>query len=280
MATSIPSPTAAPAAPATPEPVEILEEGGIHYFKQGNVRFPVDQKSVVVSVQTLDKLNRTTWMNLAQVNHFPINPFNETLLKPLLIGVIQLEWYKKFSPQAKNSAGVPLVELCNANQAKRLEKYREELAMVGKEKETVKKARKEKAAKEGKVAAPRKAQHYAIAVDAKLDGYKGQLLLILQAMVDLNKPATAVEIAERIKDQLVTKQPPERVVGYYMNVEQKSGLVVAVSEDQVEKETERLKAMNKAFSAGLKAQRQEAKEKNSAVAKVREKAKKGAKDAA
>ena len=245
---------------AGPEPIEIIEDGGIHYFKQGNLKFPLDATSDVKAVQVLDKLNRGTWMALANLNHFPVNPFNEVLIKPLLIGVIQINWRKRFDNNLEK------LQVLEENQARRVEKYKAEIQKakeVGPAKE--KKGRERAPSLVGKV---RKSQLYAIAKGAKLGQPVGkQLFIILQAMVDLGKPASSQDIAEKIRGVLVTNQDPVRVVGYYMNQEQKSGLIVALDVAEAAAETKRLETMQAEFRQGLAAQGKEQKEKTKAQTK-------------
>jgi hypothetical protein len=55
-----------------------------------------------------------------------------------------------------------------------------------------------------------------------------QQLLIRDAMKKLG-PATATEIADQIKDQLKTKQEPQRVVSFYLAAWKKRGFVKMVA---------------------------------------------------
>jgi hypothetical protein len=269
-----PAETPKPSVPV--EPITFCEEAGIWYFKQGNVKFPIDGDTnknvgVIKSVAVLDKLNRGTWLSLASLNHLPCNPFNETLLKPSLIGVIQNSWYRHFDPSLK---GLPELE---AKQVARVEKYKAEIQQV-KDYQTdpAKKPKKPKA--EGTAKAPRAAQLYALATGAKLEGIKGQRLVIFQVMVDLNRPATAADITEKAAAHLKTGQGPDRVVAYYMNQEQKSGLIVTVTPEQAEVEAKRLQAMQAEFSKGLQAQETEKAEKKAKGTEARVNKNKDAKE--
>jgi hypothetical protein len=59
---------------------------------------------------------------------------------------------------------------------------------------------------------------------------RGQAALVLAAMETAPAPQTIAEITADIKDSLITRQDPERVVAYYVTIFKKSGLVKAVAE--------------------------------------------------
>ena len=213
------------------ETIKIDKDQGIFYFQQGNVRFPVDsdrETGMVKSCQVLDKLNRGTWLALGQLNGFTIKPFNEVMLKPLLIGVVQLAWFRRFRSDD------PLLEKLESNQAARVAKYAEDLAKVKEQPEKKAKAPGSTPSK------PRQAQVYAIVAGADVASHKGQLRLIIDAMLELKRPVAVVDVVAKISGQLKTRQPAKRVVGYYFSQGQKDGLFCVVAAEDVAKETERL----------------------------------------
>jgi hypothetical protein len=223
-----------------PEPIEIKEDQGIFYFHQGNVRFPMDPDrsvGVVKSVQVLDKLNRGTWLALAQLNHLSVNPFNEDMLKPLLMGIVQLAWHRRFK------AGDKTIEKLEQNQAQRVAKYNQDIQTIKDKPEKAPKAPKDPNAPKS----ARVSQEYCTIKGAELSKYGGQLRLILDAMRELAKPVAVSEVVAKIKDQLKTKQPPERVVGYYFSEGQKLGIIRVVPITEVADETARLEGEKKNY---------------------------------
>lgn len=211
------------------EPVKIEEDSGLFYFSQGNVRFPVDpdrDSGMVKSVAVLDKLNRGTWLALAQLSGFPINPFNEVMLKPLLMGVVQLAWFHRFRMNDKS------IEKLQSNQDARVAKYVEDLKNFKDNPEKEKKPRA--AGSKG----PRQAQLYTIVEGAETTKQGGQLRLILDAMLELKVPVSVLDVVAKIQGQLKTKQPAERVVGYYFSQGQTTGLFKVVNGIAAEKPAE------------------------------------------
>ncbi len=193
------------------EPIQIIEKGGLFYFHQGDVEFEIYKESVTRTVGQLDRMNHQVWQQLATVNGLPVYPFDETRLKPLLMRIVQLAWVERWD------SGAAYLQKMKDRQTAAIEQYNAWIIQA-KEEET-----KPKATKEGKVR--QGSRQYALAPDLDPTKYKGQFRLIVNAMAELGH-ATAAEIAQKISPQLQTKQPAERVVGYYMNQGQKNGTIV------------------------------------------------------
>jgi len=93
---------------------------------------------------------------------------------------------------------------------------------------TKKKATKKRAAKKAAPRQERQTTKYELAGELPENIKSSQQLLIRDAMRKLG-PATATEIAEQIKDKLKTKQPPQRVVTFYLAEWKKKGFVKTAS---------------------------------------------------
>jgi hypothetical protein len=61
---------------------------------------------------------------------------------------------------------------------------------------------------------------------------RGQAALVLEALATAPGPQTIAEITESIKDNLVTRQDPERVVAYYITMFKKSGIVATAKDPE------------------------------------------------
>ena len=93
---------------------------------------------------------------------------------------------------------------------------------------TKKKTTKKRAAKKGAVKHKRQTTKYELAGELSDKIKSPQQLLIRDAMQKLG-PATVAEIADQIKDELKTKQEPQRVVTFYLTAWKKLGVVKAVA---------------------------------------------------
>lgn len=215
---------------AEPGKVVKLEDGW--FFVQGEVRIPADHESILKTVDALDKQNAGVWVALANANNIPADPFDRRILKPVLMGLIQEAWYRSIEGQ------VP--EKCVVNQEARVKKYGEDLENLKKNPQAASASPGRRSSSSSEPKAPRSVKAYRL-TEAKKDEwskYKGQKKLIVDAMLAMGDTAASVNmIADAIKDKLETKQPPERVVAFYMNVFSHDGIVESPGEQSVLPET-------------------------------------------
>jgi hypothetical protein len=197
----------------------INDDAGKFLFVQGEVSIPVDPDSILKTINNLDTCNAGLWVALARNNDLPTDPFNRKLLKPVLMGVLQNSWYERFGEN-----GIP--ERVSAGQKARVAKYHEDLEKFKQNPGSVDSLRTPE------VKSPRTARTYRL-TDSKLEEakkFKGQKKLIIDAMISMgasgtNTGVSTATIADAIKDKLETKQPPERVVAFYMNTLAKDGVI-------------------------------------------------------
>jgi hypothetical protein len=74
--------------------------------------------------------------------------------------------------------------------------------------------------------AKRITQTYVRTAKPKPDRLTGQGLQVLQAIEDLNCPFVADDVVEKTKGSFKTRQPDERIVGYYLAKFKRQGLLV------------------------------------------------------
>jgi hypothetical protein len=200
---------------------------GLLYYEQGEVRFPVDTTQVG-TFNTFDKLNSGIWAQLAKENEIPADPFDRKLLKTLLMGVVQLVWFRDVEKRDENQ----MIEVTKTQQS-RLETYLKRLKDL---KENPDRVPGEKRA--STASKPRASKQYKLNPEAKAtwEKFGGQKKIIIDAMLKFEGGATCNTIADAIKSQLTTKQPAERVVAFYMNDFGHKKIVLVVGE-QAEIET-------------------------------------------
>jgi hypothetical protein len=198
-------------------------DDGRYNYIQGDVVVEVDEKSILRTIDALDRCNAATWIAFAVNNDLPADPFNKKLLKPPLMGILQNAWYVKFNPD-----GIP--EKCIVNQKARCRQYMLDLEKVrsgvGAEAEALRDRPK----------GSHKAMSYVLSEDARKiwQSFGGQKKLMVDAFVKMKaispstNGATAKVLTDSIKHLLETKQPPERVVAFYINDWKTKKLIIEV----------------------------------------------------
>lgn len=204
-----------------------------HLFTQGAVEIEVFPDDVIKSIDQIDKLPVGKWSEFAIQNNLPCEPLDRKLLKGPLMGIIQLAWHQHF----KGSVSEKLI----ANQERRIATYKEDLEHV----KLVAASPQQRAAR-AKNPNTNTGVANAAAIGALFrlkdettvtwSQYKSQKGLIVAVMISANateaggKAITKDQIVAALRGKLNTRQPEERVVGYYMSEWKKEGIVEQVGE--------------------------------------------------
>jgi hypothetical protein len=221
-----------------------------HLFVQGAIEIEIFPEDLIRSIDQIDKLPSGRWTEFAVQNNLPCEPLDRKLLKPPLMGIIQLAWHRQFK-------GV-VSERLVANQERRLETYRQDLEhlklLAASPAQRVARALKPKP--EGKTSTAPKTFGYlyrlTTAAAEKWSQYTSQKGLIVAVMVaagaagDTGKGITKDAVIAALRGKLNTKQPEERVVGFYMSEWKKEGIV-----EQVEESVGKADSVPEGWEAGV-----------------------------
>ena len=213
-------------------------------YVQGDLKFTINPSSIKETLELVDKLDSPKKALLARLNDIPTEPFDRRLLRPVLLGLVQNEWYQFCSADKK----VP--QECVASQATRLSRYKDQL-------EELKKAPSEfdlvgkRAKKAASEPVERVSMRYSL-VAAKKDeylAYTGQRYLIVLALQAL-KEASVRQIADYIPTMpqvatVLTQLEELRSTGslipsqpncsFHINAFKKDGIVVVTNEKETAK---------------------------------------------
>lgn len=192
-------------------------------MKFGEVSVELDPTSLLKSLDNLEKLQAGAVQKLALALNLPVEPFERRLLKPVLMGTLQNEWY-----QAYEGAIPPQ---CILYQEKRVARYKEQLEELKNHTgEDVVTSRKVRTPSDK---APRVSKMYVLNV-AKADIYKafkGQKYLIIKAMTEAGKALSVDDISGLVQDTPETKAPSKANCAFHINAFGHEGVVTAVDSD-------------------------------------------------
>lgn len=166
----------------------------------------------------------------ALAKHFslPIEPFNKKLVKPVLIGEVQNEWYRVVK------GSVPTQP--TAYQKSRIENYKVRHEQFKNSDGTDLLTSRSSSKGEKK---ERKANVYRLTAETKEKGwgtFKGQKRLIIKAMQELDafpagKGCTVKQIADTVKDTEETVKPSDKNCAFHINAFGHEGIVEMQKED-------------------------------------------------
>jgi hypothetical protein len=204
-----------------------------HFFVQGAIEIEVFPEDLIRSIDQIDKLPSGRWTEFAVQNNLPCEPLDRKLLKPPLMGIIQLAWHMQFK-------GV-VSERLVANQERRLETYRQDLEhlklLAASPAQRVARSLNPKPPKaDGSPKTFGYLYRLTTAAAEKWSQYTSQKGLIVAVMVaagaagDSGKGITKDAITAALRGKLNTKQPEERVVGFYLSEWKKEGTIEQVDE--------------------------------------------------
>jgi hypothetical protein len=203
-------------------------------FTQGTIELEIFADDVLRSIDQIDKLPIGKWTEFAIQNELPCDPMDRKLLKPPLMGIIQIAWHRQFK-------GGPSDKLL-ANQERRVAAYIEDLEHV---KLVAASPTQRSARAQTKGTNPTTPKGPAIGPRFRLKDdsmvtwsqYKSQKGLIVAVMIAANateaggKVITKEQIVTFLRGKLNTKQPEERVVGFYISEWQRDGIVEKVVDE-------------------------------------------------
>lgn len=209
-----------------------------HFFVQGAIEIEVFPEDLIRSIDQIDKLPSGRWTEFAIQNNLPCDPLDRKLLKPPLMGIIQLTWHQTFK-------GV-VSERLVANQDRRIETYKQDLEhiklLAASPAQRVARSLKPKA--EGASATVPKTFGYLYRLKAdaaekwsQFISQKGLIVAVMVAAgaVEGQKAITKDAVVAALRGKLNTKQPEERVVGFYFSEWQRDGIIERTdSADKVE----------------------------------------------
>lgn len=178
------------------------------YFQQGDIKFPVDSKSLDKTLgagpfkndgSCLDKLMDSQIAALAQANGLPIQPFVRELVLSPLRGVVQLVWYRDLEKHSSDHL--------TSNQFKRIEDYKRALVNYrpGDASEGDKKARK--ASSKSMILS----HSYRVSKNAGTPA-RGRSAAVYDVIKSFKDGATVAQIVEAANGKVKTKQDIERIV--------------------------------------------------------------------
>lgn len=208
-----------------------------HLFTQGNLELEVFPDDVLRSIDQIDKLPVGKWTEFAVQNDLPCDPLDRKLLKPPLMGVIMLAWHRHF----KGGVSDKLI----ANQDRRIATYKEDLEHVklvaASPAERTARARSPKETGTAATRTPSIGLRYRLREEssATWGQYKTQKGLIVAVMIHAGATAvggkviTKDQITAALRGKLNTRQPEERVVGYYLSEWTKDSIVERVDDPAV-----------------------------------------------
>lgn len=204
-------------------------------FIQGTLEMEVfdDQNGgVLKSIDAIDKLPPGRWTEFAIQNDLPCDPLDRKLLKPPLQGIIQIAWTRHF-------VGV-VSERLLANQERRVATYIHDLEHIKimKDTPTDKMVRGRTTNAEGKPKTPAIGYLYRLRNEtaetwSKFTSQKGYLVAVMLASGACGEKGVGISkdlITGAVRGKLNTKQPEERVVGFYLSEWSKDGIVERVDE--------------------------------------------------
>lgn len=192
---------------------------GEAYFKQGDLMFSVDPKDLSKIVGEngrnciLDKLMDSQVVTLAQANGLPVQPFVRSLLKPVLVHLIQNVWYRDLEMHESENLKVNQ-DRAVATYLKALREYKEEDSP------------EKKVATSGKkvaVARPDKWTRTFKFTGKKME-VKGREKQVLDVVKSL-KEGTFTKIVEAAQGKVATKQKLDKIVDRFLNRLVKAGAV-------------------------------------------------------
>lgn len=216
----------------------VVNEGGKYFFVQGKVRFEVDadpKVGIQNSIFKIDSLPANEQVELANLNGLPVEPFNKKLLRPVLMGIVQNAWYQGVMGKIPDKV--------NIIHKKRVDDYSAQLEAFKNRPQAnpdvVARVSRRRSSGEAKPqSAPRQAKAYRL-TEAKRDVWskfdKGQKAAIVKIMKSLGAEgtgpgATVDSIAAASQGAMDTSTDPKRIVHFYINQFQHSGIVEVVGE--------------------------------------------------
>jgi hypothetical protein len=212
------------------------ENGSARFFAvQGDIKVEIfyeeadPQGSLLKSIDQVDKLPAGYFTNLAAQNGLPCDPFDRMLLRPVIMGMIQIAWQRAFK-------GQPTEKLLN-NQANRVEAYKrdlEHLKLTAQNPEqrqaTARTPRAPKGDGTARVVSGQ-LRRLTEATAEKWSAYTGQKGVIVAAMMAAGAfgpsgpGVSASVLATACRGKFQTRQTEERIVGFYFAEWARQGVV-------------------------------------------------------
>ncbi len=182
------------------------------YFKQGDLKFTVDATDLNKVVDgnregtPIDQLMDSQVVMMAQANGLLVKPYSRELLRPVLIGILQLAWYRCFEP-----AGHDWDHL-NENHFNRIKWYLHSLKSY---RETPEGNGEEK---------PRRSRdtfkwvksYQIVAGKRAAASLSGRELQVFNVIAGLKTAATLAQIVEAAKGKVDTKQDLQKIVSRFI----------------------------------------------------------------
>lgn len=196
--------------------------------KWGEVQVALVKDSVVKSFELLDKMGASDFEKAAKHHGLPTEPFDKRLLRPVLMGFLQEEWYRKYE------GGVPT--LCSDNQKKRVTRYKQQLEEIKANVDGKDLVVSRKKASSG--SAPRQANLYRLTEAAKetWSKFKGQKFVVVKTMQALGgevggKGCTVRQVFEHQKPYDGIEPPSDKNCAFHMNKFVHEAVVEQVGDD-------------------------------------------------
>lgn len=206
-------------------------------FSLGEVSFEIDRTDPHKTLSAINNLKSADWQKMVAAAGLPVEPFDKTLARPVLLGILQNAWYKEVKGKVPES--------CVSGQTNRVARYKqqvEELKSAGAEDLVATTRKPKKAAGEQKD----KVVFRVVLVGAKmkeLEATTGQKRLMVNAFlaakaVDTNKEhkgLSVADVAAAVADCTCCKSPkPSQVnCAFHINNWKNEGFLFVVNQSEL-----------------------------------------------
>lgn len=200
--------------------IRVTSNGEAAYYEQADISFAVDPKDLckVVGangeVSPIDVLLDSQLVTLAQANGLPVAPFVRELLRPVLIGIVQLVWYRDIEKHTS--------EHLETNQQNRVSWYLNALRNYKeKPQETADNgaAAKPGRAKAAGASSPKAKVGLTATVElkkmAKEDELPKQAFNILEILKEKKAAISVADLQNAMVGRITTKQPMSTIWAFY-----------------------------------------------------------------
>lgn len=196
-------------------------------FTLGEISFEIDPKSLQASLESMLKQPAAAWPKMATAAGIPCEPFDQKLVRPVLLGFFQSAWYEAFT------GSVP--EKCQVNQVARIARYNQQL------KELVENDGKDlvvsRTKKDGTPKTPKVAVLWKLVEGKYADVKTGQRYIVVKTLLNLaaSKPESfgfsALEVFKNQAKLEGIKEAGQTNVNFHLQKFKGEGIVVQVNAD-------------------------------------------------
>ena len=197
-------------------------------FTLGEISFEIDPKSLQVSLESMLKQPTAAWPKMATAAGIPCEPFDQKLVRPVLLGFFQSAWYEAFT------GSVP--EKCQVNQVARIARYNQQLKeLVDNDGKDLVVSRTTK--KDGTPKTPKVAVLWKLVEGKYADVKTGQRYIVVKTLLNLaaSKPESfgfsALEVFENQAKLEGIKEAGQTNVNFHLQKFKGEGIVVQVNAD-------------------------------------------------